>query len=92
MLLFYPSSLLQAMFLPEDVTKNLQLQIIPLQTVLDFRKSPLSSSMISLAMSVYTQCRRVVDHEIPGRSLTGFGPAAAAELILKGDGREVSVV
>jgi len=34
-------------------------------------------------MSVYTQSRRLLTHTIPGRSLTGFGPAAAGEKILK---------
>lgn len=34
-------------------------------------------------MSVYTQSRRLLTHTITGRSLTGFGPAAAAEKVLK---------
>ena len=43
-------------------------------------------------MSVYTQCRRTIPHQILGRSLTGFGPAAAAEEMLKTDRNRVSAL
>lgn len=37
----------------------------------------------SLAMAVYSQCRRVYTHTVPGKSMTDFGPAAAATSLLK---------
>ena len=37
----------------------------------------------SISFSVFTTCRWNLSHTILGRSLTGFGPAAAAELFLK---------
>ena len=60
-------------------------QVIPLQTILDFHEHRESQFIKQLCMSVYTQCRRTVPHQILGRSLTGFGPAATAEEILKTD-------
>ena len=38
---------------------------------------------MNMCFSVYTGCNRVLSHSIPGRSLTNFGPVAAAEKILE---------
>lgn len=65
------------------------LQVVPLQSILDFRESSSSQYLKTLAMSVYTQCRRQVTHTIMGRSLTGFGPASSADILLKGPIKEV---
>lgn len=40
--------------------------------------------MRSLALSVFSQCRRQLVHTAGVKSLTGFGTAAMAELFLKG--------
>lgn len=40
----------------------------------------------SMAFSVFTMCRWNLSHTIPGRSLTGMGPAAAADHFLKNKG------
>jgi len=37
----------------------------------------------AISFSVFTTCRWNSSHTVIGRSLTGFGPAAAAELFLK---------
>ena len=37
----------------------------------------------SLAMALYSQCRRVLSHTVVGKSMTGFGPAAAAASLLQ---------
>ena len=67
-------------------------QVIPLQTILDFHEHRESQYIKQLCMSVYTQCRRTVPHQILGRSLTGFGPAAQAEEMLKTDKNLVCAV
>ena len=59
-------------------------QVVPLSSVLEYRDTARAESLRSLALSVYTQCRRQVSPAVSGRSLTGFGPAAAAwERLLK---------
>lgn len=39
--------------------------------------------MRSVALSVYSQCRRVMQHTSNVKALTGFGPAATGDLFLK---------
>ena len=55
-------------------------QIIPLHQVMQVANSDVSSRFLTqlkaVAFSVFTQCRRYQSPTIPGRSLTGFGPAA----------------
>ena len=59
-------------------------QIVPLQTIIDVRESGSQyQDLKNLAFSVFTSCRWNLTNNIMGRSLTGFGPAAAAELLLK---------
>ena len=59
-------------------------QIIPQSLIVDHQSPSKMQHVKNLCMSVYTQSRRLLMHAIPGRSLTGFGPAAAAEKVLKG--------
>jgi len=42
-----------------------------------------NDQMRAMALSVYSQCRRLLVHQNNVKSLTGFGPAAAADLFLK---------
>ena len=42
-----------------------------------------SDYMRSVALSVYSQCRRVMQHMSNVKALTGFGPAATGDLFLK---------
>ena len=59
-------------------------QIVPLQTIMDHVNNPEQSSMMrTMAFSVFTQCGRNILHQVTARHLTGFGPAAAAEKLLK---------
>ncbi len=67
------------------------MQVVPVQHILDFRENPMMQYLKTLSMSVYTQCRRQLAYTIMGRSLTGFGPASAAEQLLKGPTQEVSI-
>lgn len=70
--------------LPEQMQNHVSLQIIPLETVIDQKESGSQYQMLkSLAFSVFTACRWNLMHTVLGRSLTGFGPAAEAELFLK---------
>ena len=67
-----------------DICSLCPLQVVPLSSVLEYRDTARAESLRSLALSVYTQCRRQVSPAVSGRSLTGFGPAAAAwERLLK---------
>lgn len=74
----------------DEILSSSFFQVIPLQAILDFKEHRESQFLKQLCMSVYTQCRRAVPHQILGRSLTGFGPAAAAEEMLKTDKSLVS--
>lgn len=59
-------------------------QVVPLKTILDHQESSAQHQALkSLAFSVFTSCRWNLTHSIVGRSMTGFGPAAGAELFLK---------
>lgn len=70
--------------LPDHLQQNINLQIIPLHTVLESTEGGSNIQQLkSLSFSVFTTCRWNSSHTILGRSLTGFGPAAAAELFLK---------
>ncbi|XP_072004219.1 mediator of RNA polymerase II transcription subunit 13-like [Engystomops pustulosus] len=72
--------------LPEPLRAACILQVVPcrylLQTVNDETVSYIQH-LKSLAFSVYCQCRRPVASQIPIKPLTGFGPAAALNTVLK---------
>lgn len=73
--------------LPEHMQNNVNLQIIPLESILTHTQSCDSSKQLdhlkSLAFSVFSQCRRTLIHQSTVKSLTGFGPAAQADVFLK---------
>lgn len=70
--------------IPDDLTT---LQIIPLESILEQTteddRCKQTDRLKSLAFSVFAQCRRTLLHQSTVKSLTGFGPAAAAEVFLK---------
>ena len=66
-------------------------QLVPLQAVLDFRETATIPYLKQLSMSVYTHCRRHVAFTPLGRSLTGFGPTAGADKILRAKEHVVSI-
>ncbi|CAJ0935827.1 unnamed protein product [Ranitomeya imitator] len=72
--------------LPEPLRAACILQVVPcrylLQTVNDETVSYIQH-LKSLAFSVYCQCQRPVASQIPIKPLTGFGPAAAMNTVLK---------
>ena len=68
-----------------DVTEVVVFQIVPLQAVLEFGETPSQQYMKGLALSVYTQCRRLLIQSLFGRPLTSFGPAAGNSKVLKSD-------
>ena len=61
---------------------NIQLQIIPYQQMVQAYCEESPGLLKSLAMAVYTQCREVMKQHVPGKSMTGFGPAAQAVQLL----------
>ncbi|XP_075069949.1 mediator of RNA polymerase II transcription subunit 13-like isoform X2 [Mixophyes fleayi] len=72
--------------LPEQLRAACILQVIPcrylLQTVNNETVSYIQH-LKSIAFSVYCQCQRPVASQIPIKPLTGFGPAAALNVILR---------
>lgn len=72
--------------LPEPLRAACILQVVPcrylLQTVNDETVSYIQH-LKSLAFSVYCQCRRPIASQIPIKPLTGFGPAATLNTILR---------
>ncbi|XP_055863166.1 mediator of RNA polymerase II transcription subunit 13-like isoform X2 [Biomphalaria glabrata] len=77
----------QQMALPEHLANNLSLQLVPLRTILEHKDSANKlQTLKSIAFSVFTSCKWNIGYSIMGRSLTGFGPAAAAEQFLKRKG------
>ncbi|RWS17807.1 Mediator of RNA polymerase II transcription subunit 13-like protein [Dinothrombium tinctorium] len=72
---------------PEHLQNSINLQLVSLDAVLgmgkDFMGSKRQDQLKSLAISVFTQCRKMVSNQSVSKSLTGFGPAASLELFLK---------
>ena len=56
-------------------------QILPLQSLVPPYRDDLYS-LKNLSLAVYSQCRRIISQTVPGKSMTGFGPAAAAMSLL----------
>ncbi|XP_076453407.1 mediator of RNA polymerase II transcription subunit 13-like [Babylonia areolata] len=83
----------QQMVLPSHLHSNTFLQVVPLKTIMDHEDSSAKTQALkSLAFSVFTSCRWNLAHTIAGRSLTGFGPAAAADVFLKSKPAEAGSV
>lgn len=58
--------------------------MVSLESIVEQSKSCARSDyMRSVALSVYSQCRRVMQHTSNVKALTGFGPAATGDLFLK---------
>ncbi|XP_022178746.1 mediator of RNA polymerase II transcription subunit 13-like isoform X4 [Myzus persicae] len=73
--------------LPEAIRSNISVQLISLESVLELGRSSdhlkMSDNMRTLALSVFSQCRRYLTHTANIKALTGFGTAAMTELFLK---------
>ncbi|XP_030624819.1 mediator of RNA polymerase II transcription subunit 13-like isoform X2 [Chanos chanos] len=72
--------------LPENLRPAVVLQVVPCQYLLQPASgdSPLYLQHLrSLAFSTYSQCRRLLPKQTHIKSLTGFGPAATVESVLK---------
>lgn len=72
---------------------NFNFQLISLESVLELGRSSdhlkMSDNMRTLALSVFSQCRRYLTHTSNIKALTGFGTAAMTELFLKN--KDVSI-
>ncbi|XP_018318970.1 mediator of RNA polymerase II transcription subunit 13 isoform X4 [Agrilus planipennis] len=72
---------------PENIRSNISFQIISQESVMELGKSRDRNRHIdhmrALALSVFSQCRRLLVHTSNVKSLTGFGTAASADLFLK---------
>ncbi|XP_036384476.1 mediator of RNA polymerase II transcription subunit 13-like isoform X2 [Megalops cyprinoides] len=72
--------------IPESLQPALVLQVVPCQYLLQpaIGENPIYLQHLrSLAFSAYSQCRRLLPAQTHVKSLTGFGPAATVESVLK---------
>ncbi|XP_078599270.1 mediator of RNA polymerase II transcription subunit 13-like [Branchiostoma floridae x Branchiostoma japonicum] len=73
--------------LPDNVRNNISLQIIPVQQLVQPQKAEEQATYLqhlkTLAFSVFTQSHRTLQFTIHAKSVTGFGPSAQNEAILK---------
>jgi mediator of RNA polymerase II transcription subunit 13 len=72
---------------PENLRKRFHLEIVPLQSIMEQSTDEHGTQHLgrlkALAFSVFSQCRRILDYKPPYKSLTGLGPSAENEAILK---------
>lgn len=74
--------------LPDHIRANVTLQIISLESIVELGRSGdrnrRNDHMRALALSVFSQCRRQLQHQANTvKALTGFGTAACSDLFLK---------
>ncbi|RZF40528.1 hypothetical protein LSTR_LSTR000407 [Laodelphax striatellus] len=73
--------------LPDNVRANITLQIISLESIIELGSSGdrkrRTDHMRAQALSVFSQCRRQLQHTSNVKALTGFGTAACTEMFLK---------
>ncbi|CAB3370318.1 Hypothetical predicted protein [Cloeon dipterum] len=71
---------------PEHIRAHLNVQIVSLESIVELTTAKREKHIDTIraqALSVYLQCRRLISHISNVKSLTGFGPAANADLFLK---------
>ncbi|XP_066998213.1 mediator of RNA polymerase II transcription subunit 13 isoform X2 [Anabrus simplex] len=72
---------------PDNIRNNISVQLISLESIVELGKSRdrirHNDHMRAQALSVFSQCRRMLAHTSNVKSLTGFGTAAMADLFLK---------
>ncbi|XP_076632005.1 mediator complex subunit skuld isoform X1 [Colletes latitarsis] len=73
--------------MPENVRSNINVQLISLESIMELGRArerrKIQDEMRALALNVFLQGRRLLNHNSTVKSLTGFGTAAAADLFLK---------
>ncbi|XP_071946449.1 mediator of RNA polymerase II transcription subunit 13-like isoform X2 [Antedon mediterranea] len=73
--------------LDEKLKRSVVLQIVPVSKIIHTMNSDLNSPSLDdakcLAFSVFSQCRKIVTPTLLSKSMTGFGPTAELEGILK---------
>ncbi|XP_046680000.1 mediator of RNA polymerase II transcription subunit 13 isoform X3 [Homalodisca vitripennis] len=74
--------------LPDNIKANITLQIISLESIVELGRSGdrkrRNDHMRATALSVFSQCRRQLQHQTNMvKALTGFGTAACTDLFLK---------
>ena len=59
-------------------------QIVPLKTIMNVtEKGSNFQQLKSLCFSVFSMCRWNLNHNVVGKSLTGFGPASSADKLIR---------
>ncbi|XP_033098665.1 mediator of RNA polymerase II transcription subunit 13-like [Anneissia japonica] len=80
--------------LDEKLKRSVVLQIVPVSKIIHTMNSDLNSPSLDdtkcLAFSVFSQCRKIVTPTLLSNSMTGFGPTAELEAILKSKGDSAS--
>lgn len=72
---------------PDSIRNNIKLQIISLESILEMGQNcdllRASDEMRCLALSIFSQCRRNLSHDVTAKILTGFGTAANLQMVIK---------
>ncbi|KAG8036149.1 hypothetical protein G9C98_004729 [Cotesia typhae] len=78
--------------MPENLRSNINVQLISLESIIELGRArerrKIQDEMRSLALNVFLQGRRLLNHNSTVKSLTGFGTAAAADIFLKNKNSE----
>lgn len=73
--------------LPDNIRHNIKLQIISMESILEMGQNcdllRASDEIRCLALSIFSQCRRSLTHDVTAKVLTGFGTAANLQMVIK---------
>lgn len=72
---------------PDSIRNNIKLQILSMESILEMGQNcdllRAADQMRCLALSIFSQCRRNLTHEVTAKVLTGFGTAANLQMVIK---------
>lgn len=72
---------------PESIRSNIKLQIVSMESILEMGQNcdllRAADQMRCLALSIFSQCRRNLSHDVTAKVLTGFGTAANLQMVIK---------
>lgn len=73
--------------IPDSIRNNIKLQIISMESILEMGQNcdllRANDEMRCLALSIFSQCRRSLTHDVTAKILTGFGTAANLQMVIK---------
>lgn len=71
---------------PDSIRSNIKLQIVSMESILEMGQNcdllRATDQMRCLALSIFSQCRRNLTHDVTAKVLTGFGTAANLQKVI----------